>query len=238
MLGLRSLPLQLLAAASVVLSSPVSLESRAVIAHDAVVPFPETVPSGLVGQLMLKYKPFLKVFNGCVPFPAVNAAGDTSGGLNPSGGENSGCSSSTGQVYARSTTYNGAFAIMYAWYMPKDSPSGGLGHRHDWENIVVWLSAASTTATIRGVAISAHGNYQKETSPPLEGTRPKIGYRAYWPLNHQLIPTNDLGGQQPLIAWDSMTAAARNAIQNTDFGAATPAFRDGTFESALAEAFI
>lgn len=69
--------LQLLAAASVVLASPVNLQSRAVINHDAVVGFPETVPSGIVGQLILKYKPFLKVENGCVPFPAVNAAGDT-----------------------------------------------------------------------------------------------------------------------------------------------------------------
>ena len=77
MFNLRSLPVQLLAAASVVLSSPISLDTRAVINHDAVVPFPETVPSGVVGELMLKYKPYLKVFNGCVPFPAVNAAGDT-----------------------------------------------------------------------------------------------------------------------------------------------------------------
>lgn len=26
---------------------------------------------------MLKYKPLLKVFNGCVPFPAVDADGNT-----------------------------------------------------------------------------------------------------------------------------------------------------------------
>jgi len=77
MLNLRSLPVQLLAAVSIVLASPVTLDSRAVINHDAVVGFPQTVPSGITGELMLKYKPFLKVFNGCVPFPAVNAAGDT-----------------------------------------------------------------------------------------------------------------------------------------------------------------
>lgn len=76
MFNLRSLPVQLLAAASVVLSSPISLDSRASIAHDAVVGFAEAVPSGVVGELMLKYKPYLKVINGCVPFPAVNAAGD------------------------------------------------------------------------------------------------------------------------------------------------------------------
>jgi hypothetical protein len=142
---------------------------------------------------------------------------------------------------------------MYSWYMPKDSPSSGLGHRHDWENVVVWLSSQSTSATVTGVAISAHGDYQKEASPPFQGTSPKIGYMSIWPVNHQLIATNDLGGQQPLIAWESMTAAAKSAIENTvssnlppclscadictqDFGSATPSFRDNNFQSYLAKA--
>ncbi|OAL45737.1 necrosis-and ethylene-inducing protein-like protein 1 precursor [Pyrenochaeta sp. DS3sAY3a] len=236
--NLRSLTIQLLAVATCVLAAPTSLVSRAVINHDAVVGFPQTVPSGIVGTLYLKYKPWLQVYNGCVPFPAVNAAGDTGGGLATSGSSNGGCSSSTGQVYARSGTYNGAYAIMYSWYFPKDSPSSGLGHRHDWENVVVWLSSQSESATIRGVAISAHGDYQKEASPPFSGTRPLIGYMSVWPVNHQLIATDKQGGEQPLIAWESMTAAARNAIETTDFGSATPSFRDNNFQSYLADAFI
>jgi len=55
----------------------VPLARRAVIDHNAVVGFPQTVPSGTTGELYLKYKPFLKVMNGCVPFPAVEADGDT-----------------------------------------------------------------------------------------------------------------------------------------------------------------
>jgi hypothetical protein len=74
---LVNLPFQLLAAATAVSAFPLNLFSRAVINHDAVVGFPQTVPSGLAGQLYLKYKPYLEVYNGCVPFPAVNAAGDT-----------------------------------------------------------------------------------------------------------------------------------------------------------------
>lgn len=152
-----------------------------------------------------------------IPQREVSASANIycSGGLDPTGGSNAGCSSSTGQVYTRAGTYSGKFGIMYSWYMPKDSPSSGLGHRHDWENIVVWLSAQSTSAMITGVAISAHGDYQKDSSPSLQGTSPKIGYISYYPVNHQLIATSDLGGQQPLIAWDSMTAAARTAIENT-----------------------
>lgn len=70
------------------------------------------------------------------------------------------------------------------------------------------------------------------------GSRPKIGYISYWPVDHQLISTSDQGGEQPLIAWESMTAAAQAAIENTDFGDATPSFRDSNFQSYLADAFI
>lgn len=129
---------------------------------------------------------------------------------------------------------------MYSWYMPKDSPSPGLGHRHDWENIVVWLSSQSSSATLRGIAISAHGKYQKETAPPLadNGTRPKIGYISFWPLNHQLIATDKRGAEQPLIAWERMTSQARLAIETTNFESATPSFRDSNFEGYLKDAFI
>ena len=49
-----------------------------VIDHDAVVGFAQAVLSGTVGELYLKYKPYLYVVNGCVPFPAVNADGNVS----------------------------------------------------------------------------------------------------------------------------------------------------------------
>ncbi|KAF2731954.1 NPP1-domain-containing protein [Polyplosphaeria fusca] len=233
--NLNSLLIGLTVTVSCVYAAPVS--RRAVINHDAVKGFPETVPSGLLGTLMLKYKPYLEVYNGCVPFPAVDVQGNTGGGLATSGSPNGGCSSSTGQVYARAGTYNNAFAIMYSWYMPKDSPSSGLGHRHDWENVIVWLDSQSESAKVRGVAISAHGEYQK-VDGHFSGSRPRIGYISIWPVNHQLIDTVEQGGQQPLIAWDSMTSAARSAIENTDFGSATPSFRDNNFQSYLADGFI
>jgi hypothetical protein len=110
-----------------------------------------------------------------------------SAGLDPTGGSSSMCSSSTGQVYARGGSYNGAFAIMYSWYMPKDSPSTGLGHRHDWENAVVWLSGQSTTATVIGGAASAHGDYDTTTTPNLDGGSGGllVRYFSTWPVNHQ-----------------------------------------------------
>jgi hypothetical protein len=127
---------------------------------------------------------------------------------------------------------------MYSWYMPKDSPSTNLGHRHEWENAVVWLDSASTTAKFRGVAISAHGGYQKDVNAPRAGDKPKIGYMSVWPVNHQLIATDSQGGVQPLIAWGSMTAAARKSIETYNFDAATPSFRDSNFDSYLEKAFM
>ena len=76
-ISLRNLYVSLFLATTCVSASPVSLVSRAVISHDAVEAFPQTVPSGIAGSLYLKYKPFLEVYTGCIPYPAVNAAGDT-----------------------------------------------------------------------------------------------------------------------------------------------------------------
>lgn len=54
-----------------------ALLPRASIDHDKVVGFPETVPNGTTGDVYLAYQPLLYVVNGCVPFPAVDAEGNT-----------------------------------------------------------------------------------------------------------------------------------------------------------------
>lgn len=71
----RSILLTLALTANAVIAAPV--EARDVIDHDAVVGFDETVPATTEGSLMLAFKPLLKVVNGCVPFPAVDADGNT-----------------------------------------------------------------------------------------------------------------------------------------------------------------
>ncbi|KAK8205029.1 necrosis inducing protein [Phyllosticta capitalensis] len=236
-MSLLSVGLSFLVAAGAVAGAP--LERRAVIAHDAVVGFSETVPDTSVGQLYLKYKPLLKVVNGCVPFPAVDADGNTSGGLAPSGDSSGDCDSSTGQVYVRSESYNDAYAIMYSWYWPKDEPSTGIGHRHDWEAIVVWIDdETSSNPTILGVAASAHGDFSTTTSPNLSGTRPLIKYESIWPVDHSLGFTSTVGGEQPLIAWESLPTAAQTALTDTDFGSANVPFKDANFETNLGKAVL
>ncbi|KAK8056479.1 hypothetical protein PG993_001706 [Apiospora rasikravindrae] len=226
-----SLTVYLTAATASVGAAPV-IEARNVIGHDAVVGFPETVPSDK------KFKPWLSVENGCQPYPAVDASGNTGGGLNPSGSSSSQCDNSPGQVYARGAEYGSRFGIMYSWYMPKDSPSTGLGHRHDWEGVVVWIDNPSTASDPRilGVSTSGHGKWTTVTGNDMKldgGVRPKIRYFSVWPVNHQLGTTDARGGEQPLVAWESLPVAARDALQNTDFGDANVPFKDPNFMDNL-----
>lgn len=189
-----------------------------------------------------------------------------SAGLNPTGATNGGCSSSTGQVYVRGAASRGYYALMYSWsvpphrtsrhsphqinlkqkltlptrYMPKDEPSDGLGHRHDWEGTIVWLSSATATSAANIVAVcpSQHGDWVCSTSGgfTLSGTRPLIEYLSIFPLDHALYTTSSAGGSQPLIAWESLPAAAQSALQTTDFGSANVPFKDANFASNLAAA--
>lgn len=154
---------------------------------------------------------------------------------------------------------------MYSWFMPKDEPNvlegaAGVGHRYDWENIVVVLSAESTSATLVGMAASAHGDYSacKGTAcnQYLSGTAPLIQYYSEGGvLDHSLGLTTTVGGRQPLIAWDSLPAVASAALTNKDWGcecqslillwlektdtvaAATISFLDSDFDSYLSDAY-
>ena len=47
-----------------------------VLAYDDIVGFVQTVPDDTEGDLYTAYQPYLYVYNGCVPFPAVDAEGD------------------------------------------------------------------------------------------------------------------------------------------------------------------
>ncbi|WP_420852206.1 NPP1 family protein [Paenibacillus hamazuiensis] len=211
-----------------------------VIDHDKVVGFAELTPTTTTQKAAKLFQPTLKVTNGCVPFPAVDAQGNTSGGLSPTGGSNANCSSHIGQVYSRSTWYNGVWAIMYAWYFPKDEPSSGMGHRHDWESAVVWIdNPAAANPKILSIAASQHGNFSKAapSSSNTNETHPKIEYKSIWPLNHALYITSQSGGTQPLIGWDDLTSAARNALNTTDFVDANVPFNDANFMNNIKNAW-
>lgn len=58
-------------------ASAAALQPRGTIASDQIVGFAETVPSGTTGAVEKAYQPLLYVANGCVPFPGVDASGNT-----------------------------------------------------------------------------------------------------------------------------------------------------------------
>ncbi|RLN25916.1 hypothetical protein BBI17_009265 [Phytophthora kernoviae] len=60
------------------------------IDHDKVQPFPQPEPVTDSEKAAVKFKPRLKIINGCGVYSAVNAAGETNGGLKGTGGV-SGC---------------------------------------------------------------------------------------------------------------------------------------------------
>ncbi|KAI9052946.1 hypothetical protein LZ554_003218 [Drepanopeziza brunnea f. sp. 'monogermtubi'] len=227
---------KVLALAFAVVASPIAeLNKRSVLAHDAVVSLPETVPIGPLGDLYRRYQPILMVAGGCVPFPAVDADGNVGGGLGTTGSANGGCSQSTGQIYVRSADYGGNIVLIYAWYFPKDEPSPWFGHRNDWESVVIYVASenSTTAADVRAVCPSAHGRYDCVTSGiPFSGTSVRVEYTSeFWPLNHalKLTPLSLDGGQQPLVAWESMPAAARDSLATFDFGNARVPIRDPMF---------
>lgn len=39
--------------------------------------------------------------------------------------------------------------------------SPGVGHRHDWENIVLWFDGESQGHECLDIAVSAHGGYSR-----------------------------------------------------------------------------
>ncbi|KXX81227.1 hypothetical protein MMYC01_201422 [Madurella mycetomatis] len=79
-------------------------------------------------------------------------------------------------VYSRMRCNNGWCAIMYEYYFEKDQAICGSflgGHRHDWENIVVFVQ----NNQVKRVSPSCHGNYDKPSnSPHKQGERVKMVY--------------------------------------------------------------
>ena len=124
-------------------------------------------------------------------------------------------------------------------YFPKDEPSDGLGHRHDWEGAIVWLSSSTETTADNIVAVcpSAHGDWDCSIDGfTLSDTKPLIKYYSTWPVNHQCGLTSTVGGTQPLIAWESLPTVAQTALSDADFGSANVPFIDSHFETNLAAA--
>uniref|UniRef100_A0AAV1V1L7 Uncharacterized protein n=1 Tax=Peronospora matthiolae TaxID=2874970 RepID=A0AAV1V1L7_9STRA len=183
--------------------------------HNQVQPFAQVVgDNSYTAVAALKFKPQLHITSGCHSYPAVNAEGEFSRGLKPSGPNSGKCKGSGygSQVYGRSAWCKDKWAIMYAWYFPKDNREGA---RHDWEHIVVWLdNPAVTHQKLLAVSIwdGRKSNYWTLPLPGpvfMDGSSPKLDYGRLNSYERTLSLTHLAGEFQPLIMWEQMTENAR-----------------------------
>ncbi|KAF1789981.1 Necrosis inducing protein [Phytophthora cactorum] len=169
------------------------------IDHDTVQPFAQPEPITDAEKAAVKFKPSLAVKAGCHPY-LRSVLGS--------------------QVYSRSTWYEDKWAIMYAWYFPKDMQNVGLIKK-------------ATSASTYGI--------RYETSKPpkrsdiINGTTAKVRYdEDTWDGWHTIFQFHEEGEYQDLIQWNQLTDAAREALENTDFGDfANVPFNDAYFETNL-----
>lgn len=122
---------------------------------------------------------------------------------------------------------------MYSWYFPKDSNA----HRHDWENIVVWLSDRSTAAIVLGVSYSQHGGYHKKTSKiPFDGTHPMVDYLQGESHFLEYSTYNKKGEMQPLINYAQISQPAQVTLASYNFGSANVPFIEKNYVKNLEKA--
>ncbi|CAM3766562.1 Necrosis inducing protein (NPP1) [Vibrio aerogenes CECT 7868] len=103
--------------------------------------------------------------DGCLPDAGISRKGQQNGGLKPSGslgghcrhGGFMGLSNTYHRYVCKKSGRNNYCAHVYALYFQKDMAAqggiGGFGHRHDWENVVVWTRNGRPTHS----SVSAHG---------------------------------------------------------------------------------
>ena len=209
--------------------------------------------------------PYIRFEQGCMSYPAVNWRGDYSGGLKASGRPGGSCrTASKQQVYTRTVRLNarqypGAYAaVMYAYFFPKDQGNryGRLasrrycaagrcvgGHRYDWEEVIVFFKRNGRAIK---AAASSHGGYTTASrsgsgAKYWVGNRPKVKYgikNRGSLFNNGLYFTTKGSTDRPNEAcWNQMSAAMRNTISNTNWGAATPKIKNSQFYKKLAQAW-
>ncbi|ETN03903.1 hypothetical protein PPTG_15220 [Phytophthora nicotianae INRA-310] len=211
--------------------------------YDEVAPFPEVLPTTTESKVALKFKPQLHISNGCHPYPAVDADGNTNAGLGITEVLTSCKGSPLGsQVYGRVTEYEGVVAIMYAWYFPRDymvSPMW-VGHRHDWEHAIVWLDSLDTSAELLAVTaqhLLGYKTYKPPRAKHMDGSSVKLKYTWLIQTQHYLSATTKAGKFQDLAMWSNMTDAAQDALGSTKFFWSQAPMNDAKFQSNIEKAY-
>lgn len=97
-----------------------------------------------------------------------------------------------------------------------------------------------TSDEIEGHLVSkvytSFGKYHKYYGGRTTGHHPHLEYFHIWPKNHELGPGRSEGQMQPLINWEQMTDAAREALNTYDYGKIHVPFNDEHWNESLADA--
>ena len=164
-----------------------------------------------------QWNPKLHTEDGCRPYAPVDDAGNYNAGLQDSGSSNGGCTAApSGITIARGVCKSGYCATMYVYYMPKDTglPFPSVGHRHDFEEIVVWRQ----NGNFIGASYSAHGDYNYHTNPHMSDGRVNPAY-DYDGFTHAMTTINNddrnKGTVWPVKSWGKLTSAAKQALNDT-----------------------
>ncbi|RSN09676.1 hypothetical protein DMC63_32605 [Streptomyces sp. WAC 05977] len=211
---------------------------------------PQALPSNAT-EADRKWQPaFDYDTDGCYPTPAISPTGAIATGLKNSGALNGQCRDRSDldntNSYARSKCNNGWCAHLYDLYFEKDQAVPIIdccGHRHDIEHVVVWVNEGQA----RYVSTSAHGNYSTydRSKVAWEGTHPKIVYHKDGASTHCFRiasatepPENHYNAWQypDLVSWDGFPPSVRDTLVRADFGSASLAIKDGSFEYNLGKA--
>lgn len=221
-------------------NNALAYESRA---HDAISPM--LFGASTIAQ---RYLPMFHRDSGCYPYTAVDKNGAYNEGLKASGSASGECSSEDKQqVYARDKKVNETTtAIMYSYYFPKD---GGyliaeIGHRHDWENVIVFVENAEEiyndkTEKIVGAAYSAHGDVSTTTTPNKSATNIYIDYAYHFSVTHSMQEgTEGSNSKMVLIDWDHLPTLSKETLNYQSFGKAGVPFKDADnkFNTKIEEA--
>lgn len=188
----------------------------------------------------------------CYNTPAIGPDGAINGGLSVKGTESltKDCRDQadldTTNAYVRTECRDGWCGYMYAYYFEKDKAVkviDAIGHRHDWEHVVVWVK----NDVAKYVSVSAHGGF--ETRPVAEtrtdGTHVKVVYHKDGGFTHAMRFANDddeppenASGQwryPALVSWGAMNRDLRITLAGADFGKAALDLKTGRFDDKLAK---
>ncbi|MEU8847951.1 NPP1 family protein [Streptomyces sp. NPDC048564] len=186
--------------------------------------------------------------DGCYATAAIGADGTLNPGLKLGGDVNGNCHDhaqlANANTYSRAKCNDGWCAVMYASYFEKDQITLGpaaLGHIHDWEHVIVWISNNQAEY----VSVSQHNTYQLAARSAIrfDGTHPKIVYHKDGVSSHcfRFADTNDEPAENATgnwffprsVGWEGYPAGYRDKLMSADFGSATIKIDDGDFQWAL-----